>query len=486
MGGGLLQLTIEGQMNIPLFYNPKISFFTYAYKRHTNYAMENIIHNFKNKPGSITTMHTGGTYNITLTENPNVDLLSNVYFIFKLPKIYSSDKLRFKWVENIGSLIIKDASIYIDELKVDTITGEWLVVWNELSMPVKDGYNTMTGNIPEFTNPRKKETTYRIKNNIISEYDYMASDKIKDVNNPSINERYITVPLPFWFSKNHGLSLPILKFCANRKVYLKLNFENIENLYTVYSDIYNMNISPAYYNIFNSNNKISFNDFILEGDDKFIAHVDATFIVLDCFERQTILNNSISEVIIETVKINYDKFISGGNDSIRIIDVKSQLLVKEIIWTLNRADSIDKFNNKLNYSYSIPNNNENSIMKSALISWDNNTARIEEKEAYFYNNIQPYQHHSIIPRQGIYCYSFSLFPERWFPSGCYNAAGVAAKLIIKLNNYKSSLIDVLYQNKFGENYKMGDNNNDILITLYIVQYNILIINSGDVGLRIQN
>ncbi len=130
------------------------------------------------------------------------------------PDVYSTDyfndKLRFKWVENIGSLIIKDASIYIDELKVDTITGEWLVVWNELSMPVKDGYNTMTGNIPEFTNPRKKETTYRIKNNIISEYDYMASDKIKDVNNPSINERYITVPLPFWFSKNHGLSLPIL------------------------------------------------------------------------------------------------------------------------------------------------------------------------------------------------------------------------------------------------------------------------------------
>ena len=69
MGGGLLQLTIEGQMNIPLFYNPKISFFTYAYKRHTNYAMENIIHKFNNMPGSITNMHNGGTYNITLTEN---------------------------------------------------------------------------------------------------------------------------------------------------------------------------------------------------------------------------------------------------------------------------------------------------------------------------------------------------------------------------------------------------------------------------------
>jgi hypothetical protein len=484
MGGGLLQLTIEGQMNIPLFYNPKISFFTYAYKRHTNYAMENIIHRFNNIPGSITNMHNGGTYNVTLTENPNVDLLSNTYFVFKLPNIYSSDKLRFKWVENIGSLIIKNASIYIDELKVDNITGEWLIVWNELSMPVKDGYNTMTGNIPEFTNPRKKETTFRIKNNIISEYDYMASDK-KNIDNPSIKGRDITVPLPFWFSKNHGLSLPILKFATKHKVYLKFEFENIENLYTVYSDVYNMNISPTYYNTINSN-KISFNDFILDSDDIFLAHVDATFIVLDCFERQTILNNSIAEVVMETVTINKQSVISGGNDSIRIIDVKSQLLVKEIIWTLNRSDSIDKFNDILNYSYSIPINNENSIMKSALILWDQNTARIEEKEAYFYNNIQPYQHHSIIPKQGIYCYSFSLFPEKWFPSGCYNAAGVASKLVIKLNKYKSSIIDDLHQKKFGENYKMTTNNNDILITVYIVQYNILIINNGDVGLKIQN
>ena len=484
MGGGLLQLTIEGQMNIPLFYNPKISFFTYAYKRHTNYAMENIIHRFNNIPDSITYMHNGGTYNVTLTENPNVDLLSNTYFVFKLPNIYSSDKLRFKWVENIGSLIIKNASIYINELKVDNITGEWLIVWNELSMPVKDGYNTMTGNIPEFTNPRKKETTFRIKNNIISEYDYMASDKT-NIDNPSIKGRDITVPLPFWFSKNHGLSLPILKFASNNKVYLKFEFENIENLYTVYSDVYNMNISPTYYNTINSN-KISFNDFILESDNIFLAYVDATFIVLDCFERQTILNNSIDEVVMETVIINKQSVISGGNDSIRIIDVKSQLLVKEIIWTLNRSDSIDKFNDILNYSYSIPINNENSIMKSALILWDNNTARIQEKEAYFYNNIQPYQHHSIIPKQGIYCYSFSLFPEKWFPSGCYNAAGVASKLVIKLNTYKSSIIDDLHQKKFGENYKMTTNNNDILITVYIVQYNILIINNGNVRLKIQN
>ena len=484
MGGGLLQLTLEGQMNIPLFYNPQISFFNYAYKKHTNFAIENIAQNFTKNSETITGMHNTSENTVELQQNPNVDLLSNLYLIFKLPNIYSNDKFKFKWVENIGSLIIKNAYIWIDDKKVDHITGEWIVVWNELSLPVKDGFNNMTGNISELSNPRKTETIIRIKNNIISEYDYPSSDE----NNPSIKERFITVPLPFWFSKNQSLALPILKFCSKHNITLKFEFENIENLYTVYSDIYNMNISPSYYNNLPNNKKISFSDFIKKDEDKFIAHVDATFIVLDCYERQLILNKATTEYLFETVSIMKTSFSSGGNDSIRTIDANSQLMVKEIIWTLNRTDSIDKFNDILNYTYSIPKNNENSIMKTATILWGRNSksSRIEEKDAYFYNNIQPYQHHSVIPRQGIYCYSFALFPEKWFPSGCYNASKIETQLIIKLNNYIPSLIDDIYMKKFNQNYKMTDNNNDITITLYIVQYNILMISSGEVGLKFTN
>jgi hypothetical protein len=111
---------------------------------------------------------------------------------------------------------------------------------------------------------------------------------------------------------------------------------------------------------------------------------------------------------------------------------------------------------------------------------------LKKKIIIFYNNIQPYQHHSIIPKQGIYCYSFSIFPEKWFPSGCYNAAGVGTKLSLKLNDYKQSLIDELFKKKFNTNYKMDDDNNDITITVYTVQYNILGIISGDIGLIMQN
>ena len=243
-----------------------------------------------------------------------------------------------------------------------------------------------------------------------------------------------------------------------------------------------MNISPSYYNNLH-NKKISIEDFIK--DKNFIAHVEASFIVLDCYERQMIINKATIQYLIETISINKDITMSGGENSIRMFDLKSQLLIKEIIWTLNRADSIDKFNNILNYTYSIPSNNENSIMKSAEILWDKES-RVDMKDAYFYNKIQPYQHHSTIPRQGIYCYSFSLFPEKWFPSGCYNSAGALAKLKIILNNYQTSILDDIYMKKFNEIYKIANNNNDIIITTYIVQYNILELYSGDIGLKFKN
>ena len=112
MGGGLTQLTFQGQMNIHLFYNPQISFFSYAYKKHTNYAMENFTLQIVNKPDNIKTMHNSGLRSVLLSENPNIDLLSNIFFVFKLPNVYSDDKYKFKWVENIGSLIIKNAYKY--------------------------------------------------------------------------------------------------------------------------------------------------------------------------------------------------------------------------------------------------------------------------------------------------------------------------------------------------------------------------------------
>lgn len=477
MVAGLLQLAIQGQFNNILFYNPSISFYNYAYKKHTNFAIENITHNFINSPSILNEMHKGGDYTINLDGNKSdIDLLSNIFLIFKLPNIYSNDNFKFKWVDNIGSLLIKLASIRIDNSLIESINGEWLIVWNELTNPNKDSYYNMVGNIPELTNPRKIESTYRITNNIISLYDYPSSDK-SNINNPSIKSRILNIPLPFWFSKNPALSLPLIKL-INKFITLKIEFENIENLYTIYSPIYNMNISPLHYNDIHKT-KITINDFII--NNNFYAYLEASYVILDTNERKSIMDSPIQEYLIETMTSTITSF-QGGVNSIRTIDIKSQLQVKEIVWTLKRYDSVNYFNNTINYSYSMPHNNENSIMKSAAIIWDRGStnARVEDKEAFFYNSLQPYQYHSTNPKQGIYCYSFALYPEKWFPSGSYNSAGVSTKIYMKLNDYHNNYIDTIYTNN------NIIKNTDIICSAYILQYNILVFQSGSVGLKFQN
>jgi len=67
--------------------------------------MDNIALNFENINCSISSMH-NSTYTCKIIKE-NVDMLSKLYFVYTLPDIYSDDKMQFRWVENIGSLIIK-------------------------------------------------------------------------------------------------------------------------------------------------------------------------------------------------------------------------------------------------------------------------------------------------------------------------------------------------------------------------------------------
>lgn len=481
MGAGLLQLLLSGQFNNILFDNPKISFFNYAYKRHTNFAIENIKHYFINSPSMLSDMHNGGDYTVKLDGNKSdIDLLSNTCLVFELPNVYSDNNYKFKWIDNIGCMIIKNASIRIDNSLIENINGEWLYVWNELTSTNKESFNNMTGKIDALNNPRRPETTMRIENNIISDYDYLSSDK-SNPDKPSIAKRDIIIPLPFWYSKHPSLALPLIKL-INKNINLKIEFENIENLYTVYSPIYNMNISPNHYNEIHKT-KISIDNFII--NNNFYAYVEATYIILDNYERNLLINSSVNEYLFETM-IYTTNIINGGTNSIRTIDVKSHLQTKEMIWTLKRKDAIDNFNDYFNYSYSIPYDNEKSILKNASIVWDrgNVNARVDDKDAVFYNIIQPYQFHSCIPKQGIYLYSYALYPEKWFPSGSYNSANITTKLYLNLNEYPINFLDTIYDNrKYNIN---SDSKNNIVYTVYTIQYNILSFVAGTVGLKFQN
>lgn len=99
--------------------------------------------------------------------------------------------------------------------------------------------------------------------------------------------------------------------------------------------------------------------------------------------------------------------------------------------------------------------------------------RFDRREGAFFNYVQPIQHHRNTPKDGINCYSFSLYPEEHQPSGTSNMSRIeTSQLTLWFSDptYSSAIPDLHYFN---------DNNK---LFIYAVNYNILRIFSGLAGL----
>lgn len=468
MGGGLTQLVLKGQLDEYIYVNPDISFYKYAYKRHTNFSMESIRLNFDTAP-IITNNNT--IYKCKI--NRLADLVSNTYLVFTLPDIYSTDKYRFKWVEHVATQLIKKITITIGSTIIDNLTGEFLLILNELSLLTKDNYNKLTGNVSDFIEPKITKPIIKINNNKFSESFYPEGSKVLNI--PSIKKREIIIPLPFWFTKNPSLALQILRL-QGEETYINLELENIENLYQVYSSDLEMYISPSFYNDLYSPNKININTFI--NTTNLNAYIEANYIYLDNDERLILMGQCITRLLIEQTFISNNYSITSGDGSSSTIELMgANTHIKEIFWTLKR-DDYHKYNTNLNYTNLIPENNNSPILKSAIIYFNKNINRLEEKDANYFNILQPYQHHTSIPKQGIYCYSFGIFPEKWQPTGSYNASTVSTSLCLYVNGGNNDIINekLIKFNKQPYNYNYE-------VKYYIKSYNVIEFNSGVASLK---
>jgi hypothetical protein len=470
MGGGLLQLIAVGQVDEFLTVNPQLSFYQYVFKRHTNFAMESRNLIFLKKP----ILSSNSVSNIAeCTISRYGDLLGEVFFCFTLPNIYSSNKYRFRWIQNVGNHLVKNASIYIDGIKTDQTTGEWMSIWNELSTPSGDDKNDkMIGNFADMQTPRLAKDRVVINNNKFTYLYYPESSK--DSNNlPSITSRQIVVPLKFWFTKKPSLALPLLRLQFN-EVTIKIEMESSEMLYQVYSPGLDMYISPAYYNeLYNEN--ITLNTFIKDGFD-LNSYIEANYIFLGEDERNTLAMKSKLTYLVEQLNINMTQSIPKSSTTMNIVNLLVNIPTKEIIWTLRRDDYL-KYNDFMNYSADIP-GSMRGILDRAQLHFSKKS-RFEEKPAEYFNMIQPYQYHSKIPRQGIYSYSFSLYPEKELLSGYYNAGCVTSEMYLYVKSeYNNDNINASLE-------KMGKPQYDFeyLANTYCVCYNIFEIIGSQVGMK---
>ena len=151
MGGGLMQLVAYGAQDIYLTGNPQITFFKVVYRRHTNFSVESIEQTFNGTPGF------GKKVSATIARNG--DLVHRVLLEVKLPSLIAhldsgTADGKNGFFDHLGERLLKYIDVEIGGQRIDRHYGEWLHIWNQLTLPEsqKSGYLQMIGHTPENIN----------------------------------------------------------------------------------------------------------------------------------------------------------------------------------------------------------------------------------------------------------------------------------------------------------------------------------------------
>jgi len=470
MGGGLMQLVAYGAQDIYLTGNPQITFFKVVYRRHTNFSVESIEQTFNG------TADFGKKVSCTISRNG--DLVHKIYLEATLPDIDISglDCSMARWVNFVGEKLINYVEVEIGGQRIDKHYGEWLHIWNQLTLPSghEYGYSRCIGNIPQLIKSRTTGTG-------------------------TITGTKLFIPLQFWFCRNPGLALPLIAL-QYHEVKINIEFTELKDLIILLKSV--SNSEP----VFATTPQVSLSNTSLWVD----------YVFLDTDERRRFAQLS-HEYLIEQLQFPGEETITSQSNKIRL---NFNHPVKELVWVAqknaaknfkqwfnftDRIDSspiftIDKLGSNLLYglvenletdtSASLRVKNEDVGLNACQLAniHLNGQARFAERTGDYFNYVQPLNHHSRTPNVGINVYSFGLKPEEHQPSGTCNFSRIDnANLFITVtdNTVKTGTIE-LDSNVLSEDTEASPAATNAKVRVYATNYNVLRIMSGMGGLAYSN
>jgi hypothetical protein len=462
MPQGLMDLLYVGNQDLYLKSNPSITFFKKVYRTHTNFAQESVRVDFQRSDANV---YEKTQFKAKIMRH--ADLVAQIYFVMELPDIISDNVMSFRWIENIGEAIIDNYQISIGGNIIDKQTGEFLHAMNYMTISADKRalYNQMTGNVIENNNPEQFQIDsnnlslipirYRIGGAYPTNTDPNAFLGDEDSFYPSIPKRKIYIPLKFWFNKDIGNALPIVSL-QYAEVEISLELRAISDLYKLF---YNLDGVQDFYAPAPYINAHQIKNFVSNARQRFMisdtvldirAYLEVNYIYLDNLERRYFAYKPLEYLIEQTTRI--ERISLEENN---IIDFVLQNPIKEILWFCRR-DDVKKRNAWFDFTEI---KDKGRIMKSAKLMF-NGIDRISEKDAEYFNWLQPYQHHTGTGKPGLFCYCFSLYPEEYQPSGSVNASRIN-KVQFYLKARKTQ----------DPSYKYD-------VVFYVINYNILKVMSG--------
>lgn len=481
MTGGLIQLVAVGVQDIFLTRDPQITFFKMVYRRHTNFSVEPIKQFFIHKPdfGKRATCIVSKNGDLIGKTMLVVELPQIKEFVTET----GTDPItKFAWVRKLGFALIKQVEIEIGGQVIDRHYGEWLNIWSELTDRKDNGrIDKLIGNIPElynFSNGKDGTTLYiplqfwfcrsyglalpivslqytEVKINLeLNEYD--KCHLITPTHYIELEDDFINFNQFDYIQQD--LSSNDMRFGlfthfdieTKRMYYMKISSKNFEaNNIAPNSKLRNNADFPwnivddpnNKYRIVDLNNgawaypKIGTPDsptkpFIHLFQDNRNVNIRDCYLIIDYIyvdeEERIRFADTKHDYLIEQLQYTGEKTFDSPNNKINVDFLQPS---KFVVWVaqlayLQDTNNNDHFNYTFDYRYDASGNllGESLMVDETLVL--NSNERISKRDWAYFNYAQPYQHFSYDVNEGINVYSFSIFPEKVYPSGTCNMSQI--------------------------------------------------------------
>ena len=367
MAGGLMQLVAYGAQDVYLTGNPKVTFFQAVYKRHTNFAMENIEQTVNGTAAS------DGRVSVTVARNG--DLIADMYV--ELQAAQAFDATEDAWVAESA---IKDVELSIGGQRIDKHYQKWWRLYAEL-----------------YLDESKKQS-----------YGKMTS--------ATVNNSKVYLPLIFFFNRNPGLALPLIALQYHE---VRIDFD-LSSAYGTNFDSFKVWGNYIY---LDTEERRRFaqkgHEYLIEQ----VQHTGTDALAASGSTKQVRLsyNHPVKELVWCTdLTSNVVGDLNGlWNFTKTAVTVTSASSVlggsAETFVAPASAGAPQLF---LNAATQFDEDTSGPLDTFKLVL--NGQDRFKEQEGKYFNSVQPFVHHSGSPMPGVYAYSFALKPEEHQPTGTCN------------------------------------------------------------------
>jgi hypothetical protein len=462
MGGGLMQLVAYGAQDVYLTGQPKVTFFQAVYKRHTNFAMENIQQTING------TATNGGRVSVTIARNG--DLVGNMY-VALLPTTSLGTTSTNSFTPDmcwIAERAISSVELTIGGQRIDKHYQTWFRLYAEV---------------------------------FLGESDKIAYGKLSSCSvTPSAADpkTYVYLPLLFFFNRNPGLYLPLIALQYHE---VRLDFD-LTSYYQAYFGGNNLEVWANYIYLDTEERR----RFAQKGHEYLIEQVqhtggDSITLAAGGAATAATIRLSFNHPVKELIWC-YTNTSATANNSMWNFSTSCSNVQMTV--TSNTFSTIGVMPHEVGAPrlfsniYGTASGLGSNAMPGALTSgggvyWFeegapvassatgvggyevgpllnfkvilNGQDRFKEQVGKYFNQYMPLMYHTGTPYVGIYNYSFALQPEEHQPTGTCNFSRIDNAQVIL--NLKAGATTTLQK-------------------MFAVNYNILRIQSGMGGLAFSN